>query len=230
MLEISVIIISVLSLICLKILLNINFKTMKQFDKRGSEELKSLAEKFPKDEEICKNILHKLNNENVKINIVPEYNSCLYTIFNNTIIIGKFKQDYMKIQTIAHECLHSIQNKRNLWCNFIFTNLYLLYFAAITILTFLNKLPYTEIHMLVLIFLSIIQYVLRNYLEDDASMKARTLAKEYIEENKILTKEEEQTLLKEYDEVNKIAIPFMSYYIISMNIVKIMLYAFIALV
>lgn len=231
MFEIVTIIVCVITLILLKIFLNINFKNIKKLEIRSSEELENLSNKFPEDEQICKNILTKLNNNsNVKIKNEPEYTSCLYTVFNNTIIIGKFKQNYMKLQTIAHECIHSCQSKITLWSNFIFTNIYLIYFVIVLILGFFNKLSYSNIHILILIFLSFIQYILRNTLEIDAMTRAKYVAKEYIEEKNILDKEEKEKLLEEYDKINEIGIPFINYYTISMNIIKIMLFSFITLV
>ena len=230
MLEMTIIIVCVITLILLKIFLNISFKKMKSLDVNGSEEVKKVADKFPKDEEIAKDILKKLNNETVKVKCETEYNSCLYTIFNNTITIGKFQQSYMKLQTIAHECIHSCQNKRMLWSNFIFTNIYLLYFIIVLALTFFNKLPYTNIHLVILIFAGMIQYAIRFALENEAMVKAKYVTKEYIEEKKLLTKEEKEMLLEEYDRVNKIGIPFMNYYLFSMNIVKVIIYAFVCLI
>ena len=230
MFEITTILVCVITLILLKIFLNINFKDIKNIEIKSSDDLKGLSDKFPEDQKMCKDILSKLQNEDVKVKLEQEYNSCLYTIFNNTITIGKFQQQYMKIQTIAHECIHSCQSKRTLWANFICTNIYLIYFAIILILAFLNKLPYTNIHTIILIFMSIIQYILRFSLENEAMIKARFIAKEYIEENKVLNKDEEKILLEEYDRVNKIGIPFMNYYTISMNIIKIIIFAIVSLV
>lgn len=229
MFEMSVIITCIAILLLLKIALNVNFKKIKKLEVRSSEELEKLSSKFPKDEQICKDILKKLKNEDVKIKIEPEYTSSLYTIFNNTIIIGKFKQEYMKIQTIIHECIHSSQSKKTLWTNFIVSNIYLIYFVVISILTLFNKLPHTNIHIIILIFLSFIQCIIRNNLENDAMIKARYISKEYIEEKKILTTIEKEQLLEEYDRINNIGIPFTNYYTISMNIIKIMFYCFISL-
>ena len=231
MLEISVIIVCIITLILLKIFSNINFKELKKLKIRKSEELEKLSDKFPEEEKICKDILNKLNNTSqVKVEKEPEYESCLYTIFNNKITLGKFKQQYIKIQTIAHECIHSCQSKITLWSNFIFTNIYLIYFYTIVILTIFNKLSYTNIHMIILIFLSIIQYIIRYSLEYEAMIKARFIAKEYIEENNILNTEETEKLIHEYDEINSIGIPFMNYYLISMNIVKIIIFSIISLI
>lgn len=230
MFEILIIIICALTLIFLKIFLKVNFKVIKELENRSSEELETLSNKFPDEEIICKDILEKLNNPDVKVKKQKEYTSCLYTIFNNTITIGNFQQNYMKLQTIAHECIHSCQSKITLWSNFIFTNIYLIYFVIILLLAFLNKLSYTDIHAIILIFLSIIQYILRFSLENEAMIKAKYVAKEYIEENKILTKNEEKKLLEEYEKINNIGIPFMNYYTISMNIIKIIIFSFIVIV
>lgn len=230
MFEVFTIIVCVITLILLKLFLNINFKEIKELKIRNSDKLKNIANKFSEDKQICENILKKLDKTNVDIKSEPEYTSCLYTIFNNKITIGKFEQNYMKLQTIAHECIHSAQNKTTLWSNFIFTNIYLIYFITISVLELLNRLPFANIHILILIFLSFIQYILRNTLETEAMIKARYLAKEYIEENKILDKDEEEKLLEEYDKINNIGIPFMNYCIISMNIIKIMIFSFLVLI
>lgn len=230
MFEIVTIIVCAITIFLLKIFLNINFKEIKNMEIRTSEDLENLSNKFPLDEEICNDILEKLDNRGVKIKSEPEYTSCLYTIFNNTITIGKFKQNYMKLQTIAHECIHACQNKKTLWANFIFTNIYLIYFVVISILTVLNKVSYTNVHILFLIFFSFIQYIIRFSLENEAMIKAKYVAKEYIEEKKILNEDEENKLFEEYKKINNIGIPFMNYYTISMNIIKIMIYSFISLI
>ena len=230
MFEIVTIIVCVITLYLLKIFLNINFKEIKKMKIPTSEELENISKKFPTDEQISNDVLAKMNNKDVKIKVEPEYTSCLYTIFNNTITIGKFQQNYMKLQTIAHECIHACQSKKTLWANFIFTNIYLIYFVVISILTVFNKVSNTNVYILILIFLSFVQYIIRFTLENEAMIKAKYIAKEYIEEKEILNKEEEKKLLEEYDKVNNIGIPFINYYTISMNIIKIILYSFIALV
>ena len=232
MFEIIVIIIGVITLILLKFFLTISFKKMKELDLTASEEVKEIANRFPKDEQICRDILKKLNHtgKEVKIKEEPQYTSCLYTVFNNTITIGKFQQDYMKIQTLAHECIHACQSKRTLWSNFIITNLYLLYFITILILTFLNKIPDTTVQLFILFAFGMIQYIVRFSLENEAMIRARYVAKEYIEENKLLTKQEEFKLLEAYDKVNEIGIPFMNYDLISMNILKLIFYALVSLI
>lgn len=232
MFNISIIILGVITLVLLKIFLNINFKKLKQLETGSNENLKDISEKLQnvKSEDMCKNILNKLDCSDVDICIKPEYNACLYTVFDNKITIGKFKEQYMKPQTIAHECIHASQNKVTLWANFIFTNIYLLFWVVTCILSVLNKLPNTNIFTIALVFTSLIQYIIRYSLENEAMIKAKYIAKEYIEENNLLSKEEERILLNEYDRVNDLGIPFMNYYQISVNIVKVMIFSFICLI
>ena len=45
------------------------------------------------------------------------------------------KNNYARIQTIAHECLHSCQDRTLLMFNFIFSNINMIYFFVISILT-----------------------------------------------------------------------------------------------
>lgn len=222
--EIIVIVICILVLILTKVGLNIKFKSLKQFKTRTNEKARKMIEKFPEDEKMCNEILKKLrNNSNVKVTINEEYNSCLYTVYNNTITIGKFKEDYIKPQTIAHECVHSCQNKVMLWFNFIISNIFNLFFIVTLLLAIFNKLPYTNIFLVILSALAFIQYTVRNILELDAMTRAPYIAKEYLKENNILNEQEIKDLLEEYEDVNKIGIPITNYSLILKNIIKIVI-------
>lgn len=228
--ELVIIIICIIAIILVKIGLNIKFKEIKKLNISTNQELKNISEKFPQDEQICKDILKKFNNRSVKILINQEYNSCLYTIYNNTITIGKFKENYMKLQTISHECIHSCQNQLTLWFNFIISNIYNLYFVVILVLTLFNKIQNTNIFLYILAMLGLVQYIIRNSLENEAMTKAPYLAKEYIEENNIMTTKEKEKLLKEYNRVNKIGIPFMNYLLIQKNLIKIIIFCVFSLI
>ena len=222
--EIIIIIICLIILILLKIGLNIKFKELKQLKSRTNEKLNQLSIKFPNDEDICKNILSKLKKSfEVKIVYNEEYDSCLYTIYNNTITIGKFKENYMKPQTIAHECVHACQSKKMLWFNFVISNIFNLFFIIILILAIFNKLPNNNLFLIILSSIAFVQYVVRNTLELDAMTKAPYIAKEYLEDNNILSKDEINDLLDEYEEVNKIGIPLYNYTLIIKNIARIIL-------
>ena len=146
--------------------------------------------------------------------------STLYLIISNKIFIANLKNSYTRIQTIAHECLHSIQNKKLLWFNFIFSNIYLLYFLIICILAIFKLLKYKLLYLLILVFLGLIFYVVRSYLENDAMIKARFLAKEYMQEKNNSDKDEIEKVVNEYDKLNDIGIKYTNFQLFSNIILK----------
>lgn len=227
--EIIIILISIIMIVLLKIGFNIKFKDIKSLNNRKNEELARLVNKFASDEEICKQILDRKGKKEVKVKINKEYDSCLYTVYNNTITIGKFKEDYIKIQTIAHECIHACQEKKVLWFNFIISNIYNIYFLVIIILAIFKPIN-TILLTFILLMLSTVKIIVRMYLENEAMNRAKYEAKEYIEENKILTKDEEEKILEEYDDINKIGIPFYNYIMITNELVKVISYDFLVII
>ena len=119
-------VIFVVAYIFLRLVFSVNIKEIKKLV--DNKKLDELAGKYPSNVEICKDILKKLNNENVKIEEDINANTTMYLVMSNKILIANLKNSCTRIQTIAHECLHSIQDKKILWANFIFANIYLLYF------------------------------------------------------------------------------------------------------
>ena len=81
---------------------------------------KMLDKKLNKTKTVQENVIVKVSDENKE--------ASLYIVATNTILIANIKNTFTRIQTIAHECIHSIQDKHLLWFNFIFSNIYLLYF------------------------------------------------------------------------------------------------------
>ena len=135
---IVIIIVSIILAVILKLVFNIN---VKKIEKIGMDEnLNELSEKYPSNVEICKDILKKLKNEDVKIEEDKEATTTLYIAATNKIFIADTKNSYTRIQTMAHECLHSIQDKKILMFNFIFSNIYMIYFATILLLTLFKVL------------------------------------------------------------------------------------------
>ena len=63
-------------------------------------------------------------------------------------------------------------------------------------------------------------YFIRSYLETDAMTKARFLAKEYMEEENILSKEEIQEVVKQYDKLNTKGIIATNYSLLLGIIIK----------
>lgn len=138
---IIIILILIIVLLIIAIIYDFNLKKLKEFAKLEEKRLNRLTDKYPRNIDICKYILNKLHNNNVKIEEDKEQKTCLYIAVTNKVIIADVKESYTRIQTICHECLHSIQSKKILMFNFIFSNLYLLYFIIILILGVLNKIP-----------------------------------------------------------------------------------------
>lgn len=219
-------------LIFILILLGIVYKfSMKEVKKMAeNKELDDIIKKMPANVEICKTILKKLENESVTIEEDEKANNCLYIAMTNKIIIGNLRQSYTRVQTIAHECLHSIQDRRMLKFNFVYSNFYLIFFAIISILALLKVLPYKMMFLSLLIIASYVYYFVRSYLEDDAMTKARFLAKEYMEESKILEKEEIDKVVAEYDRLNNFGIKFTNYDLMFKTVKKIIIFAVICII
>ena len=226
MYRLVIILISIIVLAIIKFIFKINFKEIKDIDKNNkSSELDSITKKLPDDETVCKEILKLLNNTNVKIEKDEQYQSCLYTVFNNKITLGKFTSDYIRVQTIAHECLHSVQSKRILLSNFIISNIYIFYFIIFIILRILKINIYANITFPVFIILSMLQFALRAYLENDAMTKAKYVAKEYLENTKQCSNEEIEKLMSKYDQINQMGIPTTNFILLAKNIIKIMIFS-----
>lgn len=220
-------IICLLLIIILGIVYGINIKKLKEMT--NIKELDEIANKYPNNINICKEYLKKLNNRSVNIQEEPNSNTTVYIATSNKIFIGNLRKSYTRMQTIAHECLHSVQKKKILLFNFIFSNIYLLYFLIIVIFAMLKKLPYEMAFLSGLSILGLIYYSIRMYLENDAMIKARYLSKEYMEEKGISTKEEIKQLINQYDIVNDIGIRSVNYQMLAGVLLKIAIFAFIAM-
>lgn len=225
-----IIILVVLTLIYifLKIVFCVKIKKLKQFEK--DEYLDKVVSKYPENTQICEEILKKVNNNTVKIEEDPNANTTLYLVMSNKIFIANLNKSYTRIQTIAHECLHSIQDKKILWSNFLFSNIYLIYFIIIAILGILKILPYKMLFLAIFLVLGLVYYSIRTYLENDAMIKARFLAKEYMEEKGISSKDEIESLVKKYDELNDIGIKFINFKFFEGIIIKAVILSFIFMI
>ena len=225
-----IIILVVLTLIYifLKIVFSVKIKKLKQFEK--DEYLDKIVSKYPENTQICEEILKKVNNNTVKIEEDPNANTTLYLVMSNKIFIANLNKSYTRIQTIAHECLHSIQDKKILWSNFIFSNIYLIYFVIIAVLGILKVLPYKMLFLAIFLVLGLVYYSIRTYLENDAMIKARFLAKEYMEEKGISSKDEIESLVKKYDELNDIGIKFINFKFFEGIIIKAVILSFIFMI
>ena len=221
-------IISLILLLVLKIIFGYNQKELEKIAK--NDELDEISKKYPENVEICKSYLKKLNNEKVEIEENEGAENSLYIVATNRIMIANIKKSYTRIQTIAHECLHSIQDKKLLWFNFIFSNIYILYFLVICILAIFRLLPYEMMFLIGYLILSSVFLVVRGYLENDAMIKARYLAREYMEEQKISSKQEIQKMVDEFDKINNIGIKSVNYYFFMEVMTKLFVFSTICLI
>lgn len=199
-----------ISILLIKTIYKINKKDLK-YIAENNQELDKIVKKYPSNTEICKAILKKIQNEQVIIEEDNNVQNCLYIVISNKIIIADLRESFTRIQTIAHECLHSIQDRTILLFNFIYSNIYIFYFYLVSILGACKLLTNKLLFLNLLILLSFIYYFVRSYLENDAMIKARFLAKEYMEEIKISEKQEIERIVKEYDKLNNIGIKAVNY-------------------
>ena len=225
---IVLLIIVVIIYFIVRFIFDFNMKKIKEIGE--NKELDKLTQKYPDNIEICKAYLKKLNNENVEVEEDKNSNTTLYLVMSNKIFIANLKDSYTRIQTIAHECLHSIQSKKLLWFNFIFSNIYLAYFFIICILAIFKVLPYKMMFLSILIIFGFVFYAVRTYLENDAMIKARFLAKEYMHEKGISSQEEIDKILKKYDELNDIGIKCTNFQLLSNVFLKVIILLVIFLI
>ena len=210
----------ILILINLAYVYNINISKLKKFAENEEKKLNSITDIFPANIEICKAFLKRINNNTVQIEEEKNYQSCLYIAITNKIIIADVKNSYTRIQTIAHECLHSIQDRKIQLFNFIFSNIYLIYFILVTILGIFNIIQNTWMFISIMLAFSYTYYFIRSYLEMDAMIKAKYLAKEYMEEMNLTSKDKIDKIIKSYEDLNNMGIKVTNYELMLETIVK----------
>ena len=98
------------------------------------------------------------------------------------------------------------------------------------ILGILKFLPNKMIFLIILIIGGYIYYFIRSYLENDAMIKARFLAKEYIEQKKLISKEEIDEIVKGFDELNNIGIKAINYKLFLNTIIKVIIFCLICII
>ena len=222
-----IIIFLLFTVLLLKIGLNIKFKDIKTIKQLGfNKELLEITNKLPNNEQVCKAVLKMLNNADVNIQKEANSRTSLYMVMSNKIIIGNIQDSFTRIQTIVHECIHSIQNKNILKFNFIFSNIYLLYFWIVVICMFF-KIPKTiqvaYILLIIQIIISIVHLLIRSYIEIDAMVRAQYITSSYLNAT-ILKEDEKKILSKKYEELNNVGIKLYVFILSSKCILRTLLY------
>jgi len=199
-------------------------------DLEENKQKQKITDRFPENIEIAKEMLEMLDNRDVEIEQAKDTKTSLYIAVTNKILIADLKDNYGRIQTIAHECMHSVQDRRLLMFNFLFSNISILYFIVITILSICNIVKNNILQIFILLLFAFIQIVVRSYLEIDAMTKSKYLAKEYIEKKNLCTKKETEELINEYDKINKLGIPFTIDHLITSGLIRISIYILITII
>ena len=199
--ELIIMIIAIVAIIIIYSMMKTNAKELKEI--ALEQELNSIAEKFPDNTEICKAILKKIGNETTKIEEDKKSETTLYIAMQDKVSIGNTHESFTRIQTMAHECLHSIQDRKMLIFNFIYSNIYLIYFVITCVLVIVKKIENIMLYSNIFLILSFIYYVVRVFLENDAMIKAQYIAREYMEEQAIVTEEEINKVFNGFKKLNK---------------------------
>ena len=211
----------------LRYFFDVSIKQIKELAQKP--DLDKIVEKYPNNQQVAQEILKKLNNEKVKIEENENGESSLYVAISDKICIGNIQKSYTRIQTIAHECLHSVQNRKLLLFHFIFSNFYLLYFVLLALLGILKILPFEMTFLVSFVLIGMLFYAVRIYLENDAMIKAPFLAKEYMQGKQISSLEEIEKVMKGYDELNQIGIKAVNYKLFMGIMMKVFLLSIIFL-
>lgn len=223
-------VIAILALIIgliLRYFFDVSIKQIKELAQKP--DLDKIVEKYPNNQQVAQEILKMLNNEKVKIEENENAESSLYVAISDKIFIGNIQKSYTRIQTIAHECLHSGQSRKLLLFHFIFSNFYLLYFVLIALLGILKKLPFEMTFLVSFVLIGMLFYAVRIYLENDAMIKAPFLAKEYMQGKGISSLEEIEKVMESYDELNQIGIKAVNYKLFMGIMIKVFLLSIIFL-
>ena len=222
------IILLVITIVLFWVIFKINLKKAKEFEE--NKELEKITNKFPDNVEVAKEMLEMLGNKGVKIEEAKDTGTSLYIAVTNKISIADMKNNYARIQTIAHECLHSCQDRTLLLFNFIFSNINIIYFIVISLLTVFKVIHNQMLQVAILMLFMLIQFAVRSFLEIDAMTRSRFFAKEYIEKKNLISKEEQEKLLEQYKEINKMGIPFTIWNLLMNGLIRVITYTIIALI
>jgi len=132
---------------------------------------------------ICKEMLKLLGNSHTKVEYNKDEKSNLsyYNHGKDVIILKTNNVGSSRIVQIAHECIHTMQEKKFLIANKSFSNLQLIYFL-ISLITVINiekiELLLISIQLVILVGTIFAKVV----IEGDASYRSIDLVKKYLEE------------------------------------------------
>ena len=216
-----VILIFIFLIIILALSFDIKLKDIKYIKEVNFDEDNiKLVENLPSNIEICKEILKELGNNPTSIEECKDSkdNTSIYLFCEDKISIANINQSFTRIQTVIHECVHSIQNKRILLANVIMSNISNLYFILLLVLLIIGKLP-KDIDVVMFgsyVIVQFISYAIRSFLEMDAMTRAEYLTDQYLNNN-----ENKKEIVGKYKELNKVGIKLYNFILICKMIGKI---------
>ena len=226
--ELIIILVAVAAIIVVNSMMKMNIKELEKI--ALNPELNKIAQKYPKNTELCKSILEKLGNKTTQVEEDTNSEATLYIAIQDKISIGNTHESFTRIETMAHECLHSIQDRKMLIFNFIYSNIYFTYFLTICVLALIKKLPNEMIFSNIFLILSFIYYVIRIFLENDAMIKAEYVAKEYMEQQKISSKEEIEKVVQGFKKINDGCVKGTNYSLFMKIMIKVVIFNVLALI
>jgi len=149
-------------------------------------EVSSAIVNLGNNETLARAILKYLGNTHTKVqkNKDDTAKVSFYTCVSDTITISNNKdpKELARFVHVAHECIHSIQNKALLFFHFIISNIQILYFLAIFVYFFYTDNQNIKFNLLIIqVFLFFITFFIKIVLESDASYRAISVASSYIE-------------------------------------------------
>lgn len=178
---------------------------------------------------VCKEMLRLLKNNHTKVEYNKDEKSNLsyYNHSKDVIILKKDNKSSSRITQIAHECIHTIQDKTYLKANRFFSNFQIIYFIITLISMFhveINELLLISIQLIMLLGTLFVKVV----IEGDASYRSVKLAEEYLK-NKI-NKEEKEQYIKESAELVYKLMPVYYFNFFSQGMIMIIINTIVALV
>lgn len=149
------------------------------------EEISSILKNIGDNEVIAKEMLSNLSNNHTSVekNKDEKIKASFYNCSTDKILIKDTKdlEDLSRVVHIAHECVHSIQDKKIQKMHFFISNIQILYFLAIFIYFFYNKnMELRFALLLVQVFIFFVTFFIKIVLESDATYRAVLVSLEYL--------------------------------------------------
>lgn len=188
--------------------------------------MKNVLSKKP--QEICKDILNIVGNDDVKVEVEANEKSSMYVFLNNTIYISnkemkskdKEKNQKSRLLVIAHECRHSVQSKVVQWCNFAFSNIEIILFILFVIAKLFFKV--NGIMYYTYLSVAILSIIVRMGLELDAIIHSVKIVAKYLTKNDV-KKQDIVDLVSFYKKEILKTLPMFVLWLLAFKILRIMI-------